>query len=66
MAQTFAVIAQGEGFTWYYTEGDGARVRYGITHTPDDKWKEIGEPLPTSATSHPWRGVGRSRTAGYD
>lgn len=43
MAQTFAVIAQGEGFTWYYTEADGARVRYVITHTPDDMWKEIGE-----------------------
>ena len=43
MAQTVAVIAQGEGFTWYYSEGDGARVRYVITHTPDDKWKEIGE-----------------------
>ena len=43
LAQTFAVSTQGSGFTWSYVEAAGARVRYVITRTADDKWKEIGE-----------------------
>lgn len=43
MSQTFSVQPQGEAFTWFYTEPNGSKVRYVITRTSDDKWKEIGE-----------------------
>lgn len=42
MMQIFAVTAQGEGFTWGFTESNGTVNQYVITRTSDGKWKEVG------------------------
>jgi hypothetical protein len=40
--QMFGVTAQGNGFTWGFTDPRGVEHRYVITRTADGKWHEIG------------------------
>jgi len=39
---TFGITVQGDGFTWGYTEANGAESKYVVTRTPDGKWREVG------------------------
>jgi hypothetical protein len=41
--QTFGATAQGDGFTWGFTDPRRVEHRYVITRTSDGKWKEVGQ-----------------------
>lgn len=41
--QMFSATAQGDGFTWGFTDAAKVEHRYVVTRTSDGKWREVGQ-----------------------